>query len=244
MTTAQGKPSLVILHGWGLSQEKFKPLVDVLKHAHYDVYAPDFPGFGQSKMPDKPLTLGDYAVFLHEYIASLHLVKPVLIGHSFGGRVSLKYNYLYPNNVRALILTGTPGFTPVSRKKLVIYIALAKVGKWILSVPPLNLIKDSMRKWYYYVVGAREYLKASEVMRETFKNIVQEKLETPMKANTAPTLLLWGENDYITPTRIPKQMHAVMPHAKFTIVPNADHGLPYKQPQVFAKYVQSFIQSL
>lgn len=238
------KPSIIILHGWGLSAKRFEPLTARFKSSGYPTYTPDFPGFGQSNMPERPLDLNDYADFLYEFIKRHHLTKPVLIGHSFGGRVSLKYNYLHPNSVRALILSGTPGFTPVSRKKIIMFVALAKIGKFIFSIPPLSLVKDAVRKWYYYVVGAKEFYRAQGVMRETFKNIVKEQLEIPMKANTAPTFLLWGEQDYITPTRIPKQMHALMPHAKILFVPNADHGLPFKKPDIFFKHAESFIQSL
>lgn len=244
MTGKQDKPSLIVLHGWGLSKERFGPLIQTLVAAHYAVYTPDFPGFGVSTMPDKPLVLSDYAEFLHDYITSHKIKNPVLIGHSFGGRVSLKYNYLYPNSVRALILTGTPGFTPVSRKKIILFVTLAKIGKFIFSIPPLNIIKSTVRSWYYYVVGAREYYRANEVMRETFKNIVQESLDVPMKANKLPTLLIWGENDYITPTSIPHRMKTVMPQAILEIVKDSDHGLPYKQPEKFYAHIKSFLQFL
>src|SRR3990172_958643 len=131
------KYPIVILHGWGLSAKTFAPLVAEFKKQHFQMYAPDFPGFDSLHIPTKPLTLANYADFLDRYFRKHHIEKPILIGHSFGGRVALKYQREYPKNVTALILTGTPGFTPISRKKLAIFITIAKVGGTLFSLPIL-----------------------------------------------------------------------------------------------------------
>ena len=58
------KAPLVILHGWGLSAERFAPLAAEFERLGYKTYAPDLPGFGKSQIPKNPLTLSDYASFL------------------------------------------------------------------------------------------------------------------------------------------------------------------------------------
>lgn len=235
---------VVILHGWGLSGKTFLPLVESLKKQGYRLYAPDLPGFGETKMPQRPLTLTDYTQFLDEYIKNNHIDHPILIGHSFGGRVSLKYNELYPKCVRALILSGTPGFTPIAKKKLLLFIALAKIGKLLFSIPPLSLMQDAVRRWYYYAVGAKEFFRAEGTMRGTFKHIVKEDLVTAMEAVDVPTLLLWGEYDIIVPVSIAERMHRLIAESEFVVIPEADHGVPFKQPDVFASYVERFLSSL
>ena len=236
------KSPIVILHGWGLSGKTFFPLTETLKKQGYRVYAPDLPGFGETKMPERPLTLTDYALFLDEYLKKNHIVQPIFIGHSFGGRVSLKYNELYPNRVRVLILSGTPGFTPIPKKKLILFIFLAKIGKLLFSIPPLNLMQDAVRKWYYYVVGAKEFFRAEGTMRETFKQIVKEDLVAAMEAVDVRTILLWGEYDIIVPVSIAQRMHQVIAGSELIVIPEADHGVPFKQPEVFASYVKRFLK--
>lgn len=235
---------IVILHGWGLSGTTFEPLAQSLKKLGYRVFAPDLPGFGASKIPDHPLTLSDYAQFLDEYLKKYAIVQPMLIGHSFGGRVSLKYNELYPKCIRALILSGTPGFTPIPKKKLIFFITLAKIGGFLFSIPPLSLVEDSVRRWYYYVVGAKEFFRAEGAMRETFKRIVREDLVSSMQAITIPTLLLWGEYDIIVPPSIAERMHRLIVNSEFIIIPEANHGVPYKQPETFTSYVIRFLNSI
>lgn len=239
-----GKPPIIILHGWGLSASRFTSLKDLLITRGHAVYALDLPGFGTSKIPTTSLYLSDYADFLHTYIVKQKIQNPVLIGHSFGGRVSLKYQMVYPKTVRALILTGTPGYTPVARKKILVSMALAKMGKFFFSIPPLNLMQEKIRSWYYYLVGARDFYRASGVMRDIFKHIVQEDLQIPMKAVSVPCALVWGEEDSITPMWVAKKMHEIIKGSTLTIIPKTGHGVSYKQPEQFVEAIDSFLKTL
>ena len=238
------RQSIVLLHGWGLSARTFEPLAIELKRRRYEVYVPDFPGFGESALPNKALSLSDYVEFLHKFLTEHHITQPVLVGHSFGGRVALKYQLLYPKSIRAIILSGTPGFTPVDRKKLILFIILAKIGKAFFSIPPFNLIQSAVRRWYYYLVGARDFYRAEGVMRDTFKRIVQEDLLESMKVISVPCLLLWGENDTIVPSSVAQKMKEVISGARLEIVTGADHGLPFRNPKVFAEHLTAFVRSL
>lgn len=236
--------SVIILHGWGLSADRFAPLRIRLEKIGYHVYVPDLPGFGLSKQPDKPLTLSDYVEFLHTFIKQKKIDKPILLGHSFGGRIALKFQYTYPDIIDALILTGTPGFTPVPRKRLAFFIAFAKFGKTVTSIPPFSFIQKDIRKWYYYLVGARDYYRAQGVMRDTFKKIVQEELSLYLKTIRVPCLLVWGSDDLITPVWIAHRMKETILKSKLIIIPNTDHGVSYKHPDLFVPAIQPFLTTL
>lgn len=227
---------VVILHGWGLSQEKFHALQEQLAKRNITAYAPDLPGFGKSSVPDKPLFLADYADFLDSYLKKHHIAEPILLGHSFGGRVALKYQFMYPHNVAALILTGTPGYTPIPRVKRMVLITVAKIGKAFFNFPFL-------RNWYYYVAGAREYNRAQGAMKETFKNIVNENLVAYMNAVCVSTLLVWGDMDRITPLWIAHKMNAIIKNSKLVVIPG-DHGIAYKKPKEFVDAVYDFMRAI
>jgi len=233
---------IVILHGWGLSAKTFASLVTELRKQQFRVYAPDFPGFDSLHIPKEPLSLTDYVIFLHEYFQKHSITTPILIGHSFGGRVALKYQEKYP--AHALILTGTPGFTPISKKKLAIFITIAKVGGTLMSLPVLYRLKDRVRLWYYYVVGARDFYRAEGVMRETFKNIVKEPLVKCMEAIRVPTILVWGEDDIIVPVRVAHMMMKVIRSAKLIVIPGEGHNVPFKNPKKFVDSIYDFLFSL
>lgn len=238
------KQTILILHGWGLSGERYTGLQAIVEKGGYRVFAPDFPGFGKSAIPQKPLNLEDYAEFLHTYIEKNKIKHPIVIGHSFGGRVALRFTEIYPNIIQALILTGTPGFTPIPKRRLALFILIAKIGGIFFSVPPLSLFHDYIQRWYYYAVGAKEFFRAKGAMRETFKRVVREDLVSSMEALTIPCLLVWGEYDIIIPISIAERMKHVIPQAELVIIPEADHGVPFKEPQIFVQYVDRFIASL
>ena len=195
-------------------------------------------------MPGRPYELADYCDFLHEYLAEKKLLKVVLIGHSFGGRVALKYSDVYKDGVAGLVLTGTPGVTPVPRKKLFLFIFLAKIGKVFFSIWPLSLIQEKIRLWYYYLVGAREFYRAQGVMRETFKNIVKEDLLHYMKRVAAPTLLVWGATDQITPIWIGNKMHEEIRSSKLVVIQDRGHAVPFKDPDLFVSHIEEFLQGV
>ncbi len=238
------KPQIVILHGWGLSGRTFDLLKIALSRLGYAVFAPDLPGFGKEPPPRAAWRLRDYAHFVHKYLDSHSIRKPIFIGHSFGGRISLKYHEMYPNDVTALVLTGTPGFTPIPRRRLLLFVFIAKIGKFLFSLPPLSFIRNQAQRWYYYVVGAREFFRAEGVMREIFKNIVAESLIPGMEAVRVPCLILWGEYDIIVPLSIGRRMQEIIPGAQLKVIPKADHGVPFKKPKLFSAYVDRFIRSL
>lgn len=240
----KGKPAIIILHGWGLSASRFAPLATVLTGKGYPVFVPDFPGFGKSAIPTRPFALSDYADFLDAYIRKNKLHEIVLLGHSFGGRVTLKYCMDKRPNLRGIILTGTPGVTPIPRKKLLLFILFAKIGKFFFSMWPLTIIQEKIRLWYYYVVGAREFYRAQGVMRETFKLIVKEDLSPAMRQISVPCLLVWGALDQITPVWIAKKMHTIIKNSELIIIPDRDHGVPFKDPNTFVTHIEDFLRTL
>ena len=121
---------------------------------------------------------------------------------------------------------------------------LAKIGTFFFSVWPLSLIREKIRLWYYYLVGAREFYRAEGVMRETFKLIVQEELLSAMSHVSVPTLLVWGALDRITPVWIAKKMHEVIKNSTLVVIDDRDHGVAYKDPDIFVSRIMKFLQSI
>lgn len=239
--------TIILLHGWGRAKNArtfYQETIDEFQKSGYRVFAPDMPGFGEAATPTRPLTLHDYAKFLQTFIKKNNIVSPILIGHSFGGRVVIKYVSSGDTDVRAIILCGTPGYRPVKQTKWLIFVGISKIGKLIFSLPGLSNLADRVRGWFYYLIGARDFYRAEGAMRQTFKNIVGEPLKKYMECIRIPTLLIWGEDDVIVPVKIGIQMKETIPQARFIIIPNAGHSVIIDEPHVFVQSVISFLQSL
>lgn len=235
---------IIILHGWGLNKTKYDELLAYFDNAGYTIESVDFPGFGSAPILKTPWSLSDYVDYLHTLLSNKKYNTVVFIGHSFGGRVALKYSELYPKDVRAVILSGTPGYLPINKLKYSISVCLSKIGKFICSIYPLCIIEDSIRLKFYTWVGVKDYMKANPIMRNTFKNVVQESLIGPMKSVSCPLLLLWGECDQIVPYRIAVQMHETIKGSRLVSVKGADHGVPYRSAKLFFQNVEKFLSTI
>ena len=88
------KDTIVLLHGWGQNIEMMKPIGDNLKN-DFDIVIIDLPGHGISDEPDYVWSLYDFADAVHELLVELKINNPIMIGHSFGGKISLIYASKY-----------------------------------------------------------------------------------------------------------------------------------------------------
>lgn len=236
------KRPLVILHGWNLSAAKFIPLSRELKKLGYRIYVPDLPGFGKNEMVEKPLNLVDYAIFVEAYLKKHKLAKAVIIGHSFGGRIALKMAAAKNGNLAALVLTGTPGFLPLPKIKVLFFMLLAKIGGLFFSLPIINRLAKVMRKILYKTAGASDFYQTKENMRQTFKNIVREELFEYMKRIKLPTLLLWGRDDRVVPLAVAFRMLKTISRAQLQIINQARHGVPWTHPEEFSRHLDRFLK--
>ena len=97
---------VLLLHGWGCSSETMQPVFRHLE-ADFHVYNFDLPGFGLSPEPPAAWDTAAYASLLAEFIQKNCAQPPVLVAHSFGGRLSLR---LAAQGVpHKMILTGCAG---------------------------------------------------------------------------------------------------------------------------------------
>lgn len=241
--TDMKKAAILILHGWNLSGDKFLPLKKEFIKRGYKVYSPDMPGFGKSGFPPKPLYLSDYVHFVGEYLKKNKLDDVTIIGHSFGGRISIKLAANHPRYLNALILSGAPGINPVSQSKIYFFLVLAKIGNILFSIPGLSLMKDLSRKLLYRTARASDFYNTDKNMRDTFKNIIREDLIPYMPRMGVPTLLLWGRNDGIVPLWIAAKMNKIINGSELAVIDDARHGVPWTHPEEFADRVEKFLQN-
>jgi pimeloyl-ACP methyl ester carboxylesterase len=110
--TGTGEPPVVLLHGMACVHDHMQPLVDTLRDEHRCVSF-DLRGHGASSVPDGPYTMDAFTEDLAAALDALGLDQPVLIGHSFGGSVSLAYTAANPDRVRALVMLDS-GLRPAA----------------------------------------------------------------------------------------------------------------------------------
>ena len=166
----------------------------------------------------------------------------VLIGHSFGGRIAIKYAVKYPQKIEKLIMTGAAGIRhPLSIKKKMFF-TLAKIGKMLFSLPGINILDKYAKILLYKATKEKDYNNASPRMKEVMKNVIGEDLRPILNQIKTPTLLLWGRDDRSTPLSDGNTMHDSIENSEMRIIDHANHSLPYQKPEEFAKSVLQFIK--
>lgn len=231
---------VLLLHGWGSSLDAFRLIRENLS-ANFRVTALDFPGFGGSDMPPEPWSVGDYAQFTLSFIKAVGIDKPVLVGHSFGGRVIIKLTGTKMIETDKIILIDSAGVKHKKKFKSKFKICAFKTVKAVLSCPlwkkhTANIL-DSARSLF----GSADYNSAPPILRQTLVKAVNEDLCCYMPDISASTLLIWGENDTDTPVSDARTMERLIPDAGLCIIKNASHFSFIQRPYEVNMIINSFL---
>lgn len=214
---------LVMLHGWGQSHQSLIPLAELLT----DISNPclvDLPGFGQTPPPSAIWSAHHYAKELIEHLDSKGIQEFFLLGHSFGGKVSLCTALNFPNKVKKLVLIAPSGLRAKKalghRIKMRSIVSAGKVLKKYDNVFGTEYFSN------YFVpkFGSSDYRNAGQ-MRSILVKSVNEDLSDSVKEIKTETLLLWGERDTETPLEMGQRLSKLMPNAQLCSFAHHDHQL-------------------
>ena len=207
----EGK-DIILLHGWGQNIEMMKPLGDYFCD-RFRITILDLPGFGESDEPKKTWTIDDYELMLEDFIKELKIKKPIVIGHSFGGRLAIRYSARNP--IEKLVLFGSPCIR--IQEALPLKVRMLKSMK---KLPGMDKVGEYMKQY----IGSRDYKAASPVMRQTLVEVVNEDLSHYAKEIEEPTLLIWGQNDTEAPVAEAKELEKIMIDAALIILPGTHYA--------------------
>lgn len=235
----EGKKKIVILPGWGDTRRTFDFMIHHLKK-NYTVYIMDYPGFGQSIFPDKDLTVYDYTNIIRDFIESERIDNPIIIAHSFGGRIATLLTGYYKDKVDRLILIDSAGIRP--RKNL--YKILKTYTYKFLKKLKIFLPKRKRNlylKRLLHLFGSTDYKALNQNMYQTFRNIVNLDLKYYFKSIDVKTLILWGKKDKDTPVKDAYTIHKYIKNSKLYVFPNATHYSYLNFPAMTNQMIDEFI---
>ena len=207
----EGK-DILLLHGWGQNIEMMKMLGDNFSD-RFRITILDFPGFGLSEEPSESWTIKDFADMLDEFVKELGIKKPIIMGHSFGGRVAIRYSA--DHVVEKIVLFGSPCVREERELPLSV-----KILKGIKKLPGMDKIGEFAKNF----IGSRDYKAASPIMRQTLVDVVNEDLSKYAKEIDCPTLLIWGENDTEAPVEDARILEGIMVDAALIVLPGTHYA--------------------
>lgn len=239
---------LVLLHGFPLRGALWDPQVEALG-GRFRIIVPDLPGFGRSEGPEEPerWRVGAYAEVVVELLDRLEIEEAVVGGLSMGGYVAFSLLRRYPTRVLGLVLADTqPGADSIEARRTreaqqeqvrAEGIAALRETLYQRLLAPKNLGDPMLRE---KVLGLMEhppaaYLAALEAMKHRPDSTPE------LSRIQAPTLIVVGEDDVITPPAIAKAMERSIPGARLVVLEGAGHLSNLEEPAAFNEALATFL---
>lgn len=237
---SDGGAPVVLMHGWGCDHSTVRSIASVLEPA-MKVYNLDLPGHGKSQEPPEVWGIEEFTQTVEKFIEEEGIDNPVLIGHSFGGRIAILLSSR--RTVSKVVLVDAAGIKPKRSLKyywkIYSFKAIKHLVNLIFGKEKGREIVDKMRG----KSGSADYRNSSPVMRGVMSKCVNEDLKHVMGAIKAPVLLIWGENDSATPLSDAKTMERLIPDSGLVSFPDCGHYSFLDNPFGFRAVMKEFFKN-
>jgi len=244
--TGEGLP-VVFLHGWALAHHTYRDVVARIAARGCRVYAPALPGFGGTPdLPSASFSLEGYATWVLDFVRAVDLKEPaVLVGHSFGGGVAIRYAFDHPERVRSLVLVNSIGGSAWRRGKTLRSMAERPLWDWGLHFPtdiwPLPqatrvlpvVLEDAIPN---LMRNPRSVWRVAQLARSADLRVELDQL----KQRRLPVTVLWGSRDGIIP-RESFEALCVAVGAKGTVV-DGSHSWLLADPDRFSEVITNDLE--
>ncbi len=230
-----GEP-LVLLHGLFGALSNFKDLVDHFK-AQYRVIIPMLPLFDLGILDT---TVGGLAKFVQRFMEAHELQKVHLLGNSLGGHVALVYTLKHPERVATLTLTGSSGLFEngmgETYPKRGDYEYIRKKTE-LTFYDPAVATKELVDEVYGITNNRVKVLKIIALAKSAIRHNLGDELQDV----TAPTCLIWGKNDTITPPMVAEEFHKLLPNSELHWIDKCGHAPMMEVPGAFNAVLTEFL---
>jgi 3-oxoadipate enol-lactonase len=243
--SGRGTP-LVLLHGFPLDGRVWDAQRAGLS-AHARVIAPDLRGFGKSAPATSPFTMESLADDMHALLAEIGALPCVLGGLSMGGYVALAYVKKYPSDLKGLALVDTraEGDSPEgkeARQKMIELVRSKGPPAVADQMMPKLLAPHSLSNKPALVEELRTILEACPA--KTIEYALMAMCDRPDRTEdlpsiAAPTVIVVGDQDAITPPAMSEKMNKLIPRSKLVVVKGSGHMSCMEQPDQVNRALQS-----
>ncbi|MEL7835057.1 alpha/beta hydrolase [Fodinibius sp. Rm-B-1B1-1] len=234
----EDSPDLVFLHGMFGGLSNYDALVDYIDD--YNIYVPSIPLYDFSV---RQLKFTKMAKWLHSFMEEMDIKNPILLGNSMGGHLALEYTVQNPDNVAALILTGSSGLqerdfgSTFPRRNDRDYVRQQAA----ITFYDDDFVTEELMDEIMEVINDRgNLLNVLAIARETHEYSM-EKYLPEIKQDV---LLIWGKQDEITPPEVAEQFHKDLPNSRLKWIDECGHAPMMEHPKKFALYLNEFLVEL
>ncbi|MBL7751758.1 MAG: alpha/beta hydrolase [Chitinophagaceae bacterium] len=231
--------TLLLLHGLFGALSNFKDLIDYFRH-QYKVVVPMLPLFDLDILHT---SVGGLAKFVNKFLERMDYQHVHLLGNSLGGHVALVHILKHPERIKSLILTGSSGLFENgmgdSYPKRGDYEYIKKKTE-LTFYDPNTATKELVDEVYGITNNRIKVIKIIALAKSAIRNNLGEELNQIKQ----PTLLIWGNNDTITPPFVAREFNKLIPNSELHFIDKCGHAPMMEVPQEFNAILHKFLKKL
>lgn len=233
-----GEP-LVLLHGLFGALSNFRTLIEYFRQ-HYKVVVPMLPLL---EMDILHTSVGGLAKFVHRFLEARNLQSVHLLGNSLGGHVALVHTLKHPERIKSLTLTGSSGLFENgmgdSYPKRGDYEYIKRKTE-LTFFDPNTATKELVDEVYSITNNRLKAIKIIALAKSAIRNNLGEELNQIKQ----PTLLVWGNNDTITPPFVAREFNKLIPNSELYFIDKCGHAPMMEVPDEFNAILHKFLKKL
>ena len=234
----EGEP-LVLLHGLFGALSNFKDLIEYFKQ-HYKVVVPMLPLFDLDLLHT---TVGGLAKYVHRFLEAKDYKNVHLLGNSLGGHVALVYLLKHPERTRSLTLTGSSGLFEngmgATYPKRGDYEYIRKKTE-VTFYDPRMATKELVDEVFSITNNRIRVIKIIALAKSAIRNNLGDELNNIKQ----PTLLIWGNNDTVTPPFVAKEFQKLIPNSELHFIDKCGHAPMMEVPEEYNVILHKFLKKL
>jgi pimeloyl-ACP methyl ester carboxylesterase len=237
--TRGGEETLLLLHGLFGALSNFEGILNHFGDS-YNVVVPILPIF---ELPLRKVSVTGLVDYVADFVDYKGYDKVNVLGNSLGGHISLLYVLTHPHKVRTIILTGSSGLFEsamgTSFPKRGDYEFMKKKTESTFYDP--KIATKELVDEVFDIVNDRN--KAIRIIA-TAKSAVRHNLGDKLHRISAPTLLVWGRDDQITPAFVGEKFHELIENSELILLPKCGHAPMMEHPELFNQYLENFLEQV
>jgi len=232
----EGTP-MIILHGLMGRLSNFQGVSNYFPSKGYQVLIPELPIYD---MPMLKTTVKNFAKFLERFIEFKGLKDVILLGNSLGGHIGLLHTKMFPEMVKALVITGSSGLYESAMgdgyPKRGDYGFIKKKAQDVFYDPEVAT-KEIVDEVFATVNNRMKLVKTLAIA----KSAIRHNMSKDLPYMNTPTCIIWGENDTVTPPNVAEEFHGLLPDSDLFWIEKCGHAPMMEHPEDFNRILESWL---
>lgn len=233
----EGTP-IIVLHGLMGGLSNFDAVTKHFSTIGYQVIIPELPIYTMSLLKTN---VKNFAKYLRDFIDHKGFDEVILLGNSLGGHIGLYHTKLFPEKVKALIITGSSGLYESAMgggyTKRSDYEVIKKKAQDVFYDPAVAT-KEIVDEVYETVNDRNKLVKTLAIA----KSAIRHNMAKDLPKMTTPTCIIWGKNDTVTPPEVADEFNELLPNSDLFWIDKCGHAAMMEHPQQFNEILEAWLK--